>query len=99
MKKKWISLLLSVCLLLNTFSVAALAAEEDADTSPETPESDDAALAEWEAALGDFTVTDANAYTPTEAKDLLTAEDTGHAYNPNAEEDETITGEIGRAHV
>lgn len=94
--KKWICWLLTLCLMLNTFGITALAAEGDAEPVPDAPaqtDEDAAAQAAWEAALGDFTVTDANAYTPTEAKDLLTAEDTGHAYDPNPEEEDEITGE------
>ncbi len=57
-------------------------------------------MEEWEAELGEYTETPANAYTPTEAKNLIGAQDEAHAYSPeiNEEEDqakpEFVEGEV-----
>lgn len=100
MKKRWISLLMVLCLLLNcVVTVGAVEPEEStADAEDE--------LAAWEAQLGEFTVTPANAYTPTEAKDLLTAGDSAHAYTPDTMGDEAdgasadyVEGEVLYARV
>ena len=79
MEKKLLSLFLVLCMLFGS-TISAFAAEASSE--------DEAALAKWEVSLGEFTETPANAYTPAEAKNLLTAEDTGHAYNPDLGEEE-----------
>lgn len=66
MKKRWMSLLMALCLLCNCAITA------NATTTTDEPAADAAdELAAWEAELGEFTVTPANAYTPTNAENLL----------------------------
>ena len=150
MKKRWMSLLLVLCLLFNcVVTVGAVEPgeieedetavevveepeiEEEVEEEPasepeevedvtdepgeeeevpeleeeeifeEEPEDETDAMAEWEAQLGDFTMTPANAYTPTEAENLLSAEERDHAYSPEAteEEEESVSAEYVEGEV
>ena len=91
MKKRLISILLTVCMLLS--SVTAFAVEDEQPEGPENAETalsedgsgENAELTAYLASLEDVSMEPANPYTPTEVKDLLTAGDTGHAYEPATE--------------
>lgn len=92
MSKKFISLLLVLCMV---FSCGVTAfAEYDEDYTDEQSE-----LEEWEASLEDYTTSDANAYTPSNAENLMATAEKDHAYDPNAEEEidpaaEYVEGEV-----
>ena len=92
MSKKMISLLLVLCMV---FSCGVTAfAEYDEDYTDEQSE-----LEEWEASLGEYTTSDANAYTPSNAENLMATAEKDHAYDPNAEEEidpaaEYVEGEV-----
>lgn len=72
------SILLVVCMLLSSSVTVFAVGDEQAEGPVDETE---AYLASLEA----FTMEPANPYTPTEVKDLLTAGDTGHAYEPSTE--------------
>lgn len=96
MKKRWMSLLMALCLLCNCAITA------NATTTTDEPAADAAdELAAWEAELGEFTATPANAYTPTSAKNLLQAADSAHAYTPDAmaEEETAAAGDYVEGEV
>lgn len=96
MKKRWMSLLMALCLLCNCAITA------NATTATDEPAADAAdELAAWEAELGAFTATPANAYTPTSAENLLQAADSAHAYTPDAmaEEETAAAGDYVEGEV
>jgi len=84
--KKLLSMLLILCMLIPSNAGMLLALDNDTEEINETT-----AMAEWEAGLGEYTETPANAYTPVEPKNMLNAVDTGHAYEPEFEKEEEKT--------
>jgi len=75
--------------------------EEEEVFEEEIEDEEEDALAEWEAQLGDFTMTPANAYTPAEAENLLSAEERDHAYTPDTTEEaeESVSAEYVEGEV
>lgn len=96
MKKRWISLLMALCLLCNCTITANATTETDEPAADAADE-----LAAWEAELGEFTATPVNAYTPTSAENLLQAADSAHAYTPDAmaEEETAAAGDYAEGEV
>lgn len=100
MRKRWISLLMALCLLCNCTVAANATTATDGSAAEAAVDSTDE-LAAWEAQLGGLTVTPANAYTPTDAQNLLTAADSAHAYTPDimAEEETAAVGDYVEGEV
>ena len=96
MKKRWISLLMALCLLCSCTVTANATTETDEPAADAADE-----LAAWEAELGEFTATPVNAYTPTSAENLLQAADSAHAYTPDAmaEEETAAAGDYAEGEV
>lgn len=84
MMKKAAAWLLALCMCSGSFAFA----KEEA-VQPEIDE-----MAEWEANIGEFTSTPANAYTPSVPKNLLATEETAHAYTVDFDASEETGGKI-----
>ncbi len=90
MGRRVISLVLVLCLILGCCVT----------TYAEDTVSEITDLEAWENALGDYTTTDANAYTPVDAENLISANEQDHAYDSSPDTDEVkVTAEYVEGEV
>lgn len=82
-KFRVLGFLTAVCML--PFGGIPVLADETNETTQPTEaveqEFNQEEMDRWEESLGDFSQRDVNAYTPTEAKNLIQSTDTGHTYD------------------
>ena len=82
-KFRVLGFLTAVCML--PFGGIPVLADETNETTQQTEaveqEFNQEEMDKWEESLGDFSQRDVNAYTPTEAKNLIQSTDTGHTYD------------------